>query len=288
MKKEVENAVKIGVIGAGVMGRGVAQALAQSGLAVVLVDIEHAKLEQAREEIATQLRFRGLFGSSGNLEATDSIMDRIAFTTEHHSLSDVSFVIENATENWDVKSGIYELIDGICQPECIFMINTSCISITKLAAVTKRAPQVIGTHFMNPVPTKKTVEVIRGFHTSEECIRAVDGLMGAMGKEMIVVNDYPGFVSNRISHLFMNEAAYVVQDQVASAEEVDEIFKKCYGHAMGPLETADLIGLDTVVHSLNVLYESYQDSKFRCCPLLRKMVDAGLHGRKSGQGFYTY
>ncbi|MCM3746398.1 3-hydroxyacyl-CoA dehydrogenase NAD-binding domain-containing protein [Paenibacillus pasadenensis] len=270
------------------MGSGVAQALAQSGLSVVVVDIDQAKLEQARGEIANALRFRALFGSSEKLEAADAVMERIQFTTEHQQLSDVSFVIENATESWEVKRDIYELIDGICREDCIFMINTSCISITKLAAVTGRPAQVIGTHFMNPVPAKKTVEVIRGFHTSDACVSAVGELMGEMGKEMIVVNDYPGFVSNRISHLFMNEAAFVVQDGVASAEEVDDIFKKCYGHAMGPLETADLIGLDTVVHSLKVLYDSYQDPKFRCCPLLQKMVDAGLHGRKSGQGFYSY
>ncbi|MBJ6364092.1 3-hydroxyacyl-CoA dehydrogenase family protein [Paenibacillus sp. GCM10012307] len=280
--------MRVGVIGAGVMGSGVAQALAQSGLSVVVVDIDQAKLEHTRAEIANQLRFRALFGSSEKVEAAEQIMGRIQFTTEHQMLADVNFVIENATENWEVKRGIYELIDDICREDCIFMINTSCISITKLAAVTSRASQVIGTHFMNPVPLKKTVEVIRGYYTSDECIRAVEELLGLMGKEMILVNDYPGFVSNRISHLFMNEAAFVVQDQVATAEEVDDIFKKCYGHAMGPLETADLIGLDTVVHSLHVLYESYQDPKFRCCPLLQKMVDAGLHGKKSGQGFYTY
>jgi 3-hydroxybutyryl-CoA dehydrogenase len=270
------------------MGSGVAQALAQSGLSVVLVDIDEAKLEHARGEITNQLRFRALLGAKENLEPAEQVMARLQFTTEHHRLSDVRYVIENATESWEVKRGIYQQIDKICREDCIFMINTSCISITKLAAVTNRAPQVIGTHFMNPVPAKKTVEVIRGYHTSDACVQAVGELFGVMGKEMIVVSDYPGFVSNRISHLFMNEAAYVVQDQVASAEEVDDIFKKCYGHAMGPLETADLIGLDTVVHSLKVLYDSYQDPKFRVCPLLQKMVDAGLHGRKSGEGFYTY
>jgi 3-hydroxybutyryl-CoA dehydrogenase len=141
---------------------------------------------------------------------------------------------------------------------------------------------------MNPVPLKTTIEAIKGYYTSEETISAVGELLKSAGKEMVVVNDYPGFVSNRISHLFMNEAAFVVQDQVASPEEVDYIFKKCFGHAMGPLETADLIGLDTVVSSLNILYESYQDPKFRCCPLLKKMVEAGLYGKKSGRGFYTY
>lgn len=141
---------------------------------------------------------------------------------------------------------------------------------------------------MNPVPLIAAVEVIRGYHTSEDTLNVTTSLMGRLGKEAIVVNDLPGFVSNRISHLMMNEAAFVVQDQVATVREVDDIFKKCYGHKMGPLETADLIGLDTVKNSLEVLYESYQDSKFRCCPLLKKMVDAGLHGRKTGEGFYQY
>lgn len=280
--------MKIGVIGSGVMGSGVAQSLAQSGLQAVLLDVRADKLEWAEKEIRNNLRFRSLFGSDKGLEDAEQIMNRIEFGTDNRVLKDVGFVIENATEDWEVKKGIYGMIDGICNRECIFMVNTSCISITKIAAVTTRPDNVIGTHFMNPVPVKKTVEVIRGYYTSDECVRAVEELMGRMGKDIIVVNDYPGFVSNRISHLFMNEAAYVVQDQVASPSEVDDIFKKCYGHAMGPLETADLIGLDTVVHSLNVLYESYQDPKFRCCPLLRKMVDAGLYGRKSGRGFYVY
>lgn len=280
--------LKIGVIGAGVMGNGVAQSVAQSGLSVVLLDINEERLSESMEEINNNLRFRALFGSSDDLEDADIIMGRIQVGIDYSLLEDVDFVIENVTEDWEVKSKVYEAIDSICKEECIFMANTSCISITKLAALTKREGQVIGTHFMNPVPIKKTIEVIRGYHTSEETITSVEDLMRHMNKEIIVVNDFPGFVSNRISHLFMNEAAYVVQDQVASAEDVDDIFRKCYGHTMGPLETADLIGLDTVVHSLNVLYESYQDSKFRCCPLLKKMVDAGLHGRKTGQGFYVY
>ncbi|BFH66562.1 MAG: 3-hydroxyacyl-CoA dehydrogenase family protein [Paenibacillus dendritiformis] len=280
--------MKIGVIGSGVMGSGVAQSLAQSGLQALLLDVRADKLEWAEKEIRNNLRFRSLFGSGEGLEDAEQIMNRIEFGTDNRVLKDVGFVIENATEDWEVKKEIYGTIDGICNRECIFMVNTSCISITKIASVTTRPHNVIGTHFMNPVPVKKTVEVIRGYYTSDECVRAVEELMGRMGKDIIVVNDYPGFVSNRISHLFMNEAAYVVQDQVASPSEVDDIFKKCYGHAMGPLETADLIGLDTVVHSLNVLYESYQDPKFRCCPLLRKMVDAGLYGRKSGRGFYVY
>lgn len=279
---------QVGVIGAGVMGRGVAQSLAQSGFNVVLLDIDTAVLDQAREEIYNSVRFQGFFNKSKDLPSPEEVLEKIQFTIDYQLLKAVGFVIENVTEKWEVKKAVYQQLDQICPASCIFMVNTSCISITKVAALTQRPDQVIGTHFMNPVPLKPAVEAIRGYHTSAATIDAVKALLAAMGKEMILVNDYPGFVSNRLSHLLMNEAAFVVQDQVASPQEVDDIFKKCYSHKMGPLETADLIGLDTVVNSLDILYESYQDSKFRCCPLLRKMVDAGLLGRKSGQGFYTY
>lgn len=218
----------------------------------------------------------------------EAVLDKITFSADYGQLSDASFIVENVTENWGIKKDVHTKIDSICPDDCIVLVNTSCVSITKVAALTARPSHIIGVHFMNPVPMKHAVEVIRGYHTEESTIEQTKNLLESIGKESIVVHDYPGFVSNRLSHLLMNEAAFVVQDQVASPEEVDDIFKKCYAHKMGPLETADLIGLDTVVHSLDVLYESYQDSKFRCCPLLRKMVDAGLHGRKSGKGFYTY
>jgi len=245
-------------------------------------------LEQSKQTISNNLRFSALFNNGKVVEESEKIMARITFSTNYQLLKDVDFVIENVTENWDVKKSVYKEIDNICHKGCVFMVNTSCISITKIASLTKRADKVIGTHFMNPVPLKTAVETIRGYHTSEETIKEVDEILKCAGKEMILVDDYPGFVSNRISHLFMNEAAYVVQDQVSTPEDVDKIFKKCYGHTMGPLETADLIGLDTVVNSMEILYNSYQDSKFRCCPLLKKMVDAGLLGRKNGKGFYTY
>jgi 3-hydroxybutyryl-CoA dehydrogenase len=277
----------IGVIGAGVMGAGVAQSLAQSKMEVVLLDITDEKLETAKRTIKDNLRFQALFRKE-EIEDSQQVLSRIRFTTEYELLKEADTVIENVTENWQVKKSVYERINGICKENCIFLANTSCISITKIASLLKRKEKVIGVHFMNPVPMKITVEVIKGYHTSEETIEETMALLNKMGKEGIIVNDFPGFVSNRISHIFMNEAAFVVQDQVASPEDVDDIFKKCYGHKMGPLETADLIGLDTVVNSLEVLYETFQDSKFRCCPLLRKMVDAGLLGCKSGKGFYTY
>jgi 3-hydroxybutyryl-CoA dehydrogenase len=278
----------IGVIGAGVMGTGVAQNLAQAGYQVVLVDRTTEILEHSREDIYQNVRLQALFRKSNEVYDPDTIISQIYFTTDYQQLKAVEFLIENVTENWEIKAAVYREIDSICGPDCVFAVNTSCVPITRIAALTQRPSKVIGTHFMNPVPLKTTVETIRGYYTSEETIEATKELLASMGKECIIVNDYPGFVSNRISHLFMNEAAFVVQDRVATAQEVDDIFKKCYGHKMGPLETADLIGLDTVVNSLDVLYENYQDPKFRCCPLLRKMVDAGLFGKKSGQGFYTY
>ena len=279
---------KIGVIGAGVMGKGVAQAFAQSGYPVVLIDICDKTLMQAGEEIYNNVRLQRLFQRSETAADPDAVLSRIQLSADYELLADADYVVENVTEKWETKQEVYQKLDSICPDDCVILVNTSCISISKIAALTKRPALIAGAHFMNPVPMKPAVEVIRGYYTAESTIAQIKDLLLSIGKETIVVNDYPGFVSNRISHLFMNEAAFVVQDQVASPQEVDEIFKKCYSHAMGPLETADLIGLDTVVQSLDVLYESYQDSKFRCCPLLRKMVEAGLCGRKSGQGFYTY
>ncbi len=276
----------VGVIGAGVMGIGVAHSVAQAGYRVVLIDINEQILAKAKKEITNNLRFHRFFDK--NLEDDNLILERIEYTTDYGQLRDVDYIIENVNEEWEIKKDVYQMLDQICPEHAIFFVNTSCISITKIASLTKRCDRVIGIHFMNPVFMKPVVEVIKGYHTSEETIEATRDFLHKIGKECILVNDLPGFVSNRLSHLLMNEAAYVVQDQVASPQDVDEIFKKCFGHKMGPLETADLIGLDTVVDSLKILYESYQDSKFRCCPLLQKMVDAGLLGRKSGQGFYKY
>ena len=275
------------VIGAGVMGIGVAQNLACVGMNVILIDISQEILEKAKENIYRNIRFQSFMNKDKSIDV-DKIISRIEFTMDYSRIKEVDYVIENVPEDWETKRDIYTKIDDICNEKCILLVNTSCISITKIASLTKRPDKVIGTHFMNPVPMKSTIEAIRGYHTSDDTIQLTEELLKKMDKEMILVNDFPGFVSNRISHLLMNEAAYVVQDQVASPKDVDRIFKKCFEHKMGPLETADLIGLDTVVNSLDVLYESYQDTKFRCCPLLRKMVDAGLYGIKNGRGFYDY
>jgi 3-hydroxybutyryl-CoA dehydrogenase len=278
----------VGVIGAGVMGVGVAQSLAQTGHRVVLVDVSEAVLERARAEIRQGVRFQGMFRKDGPKVGADEILGRIRFTTALEPLAEVEFLIENVTEKWDIKRELYPRLDAVCNPEAVFAANTSAIPITRIAGATGRAPKVLGMHFMNPVPLKPAVEVIRGFHTTEETLRCALDLLARMGKEGIVVNDAPGFVSNRVLMLTVNEAIWLVQDQVATAEQIDHLFKTCFGHKMGPLETADLIGLDTILYSVEVLYECFSDSKYRPCPLLRKMVDAGLHGRKNGKGFYDY
>jgi 3-hydroxybutyryl-CoA dehydrogenase len=282
------NIQTVGVVGAGVMGTGVAQNLAQAGFRVILLDVSSTVLKRAKNEIAKNIRFSLLFNKAKLHEPIEDSIERITFTTEYAPFADADFVIENATEKWDIKKPIYEQLDAVCPERCIFAANTSAISITRIASSTQRPSNVLGMHFMNPVPLKSMVEMIRGYHTSDETIEAAKGLLATMGKECIVVNDMPGFVSNRVLMLMVNEAIYLIQDQVAVAGDIDTIFKSCFGHKMGPLETADLIGLDTILYSIEVLYESFNDSKYRPCPLLKKMVDAGLYGRKSGQGFYTY
>lgn len=278
----------VGVIGAGVIGISVAQNLAQTHHSVIIVDISDKILEHARSDIRQNIRFEQILKKSASQERPDKVLARIILTTNYDLLKDVDFVIENVVEKWEVKRKVYPQLDVICSEHCVFAANTSCISITRIGSVTKRPDRVIGVHFMNPVPLKSMVEVIRGYHTSEETFDRTKALLASMGKDYIVVNDSPGFVSNRVLMLTINEAIYLVHDQVASPQEIDKIFKKCFGHKMGPLETADLIGLDTILYSIEVLYESFNDSKYRPCPLLKKMVDAGLYGRKNGQGFYTY
>jgi len=276
-----------GVIGAGIMGSGVAQNLAQKGKKVILIDLHEEILDRSKESIRNALRFQGFIRKEAAVDP-DRVMEAITFTTDYRALAEAWFVVENVVEQWPVKREVFARIDTICQESCIFASDTSCIPITKIGSATRRPGRVIGIHFMNPVPMKDTVEVIRGFHTSDETVAATKEFLAGMGKECIVVNDSPGFVSNRVLMLTINEAIFVLQDQVATAREVDQIFKSCFGHRMGPLETADLIGLDTILYSIEVLHESFGDSKYRPSPLLTKMVDAGLLGRKSGKGFYPY
>ncbi|MBD2448903.1 NAD-binding protein [Nostoc sp. FACHB-152] len=278
----------VGVVGAGVMGIGVAQNIAQTNHNVILVDIKEEILDKAQHEIRNNIRFQSLFQKKDKTTNLEEIINKIEFSTNYKLLENTDFVIENVTEKWDTKKQVYSLIDAICPADCVFAANTSAIPITRIASATQRADKVIGIHFMNPVPMKPMVEMIRGYHTSENTIEIAKQMLSQMGKECVIVNDAPGFVSNRVLMLTINEAVFLLQDQVATAEDVDKIFKGCFGHKMGPLETADLIGLDTILFSIEVLYENFNDSKYRPCPLLKKMVDAGLYGRKNGKGFYVY
>jgi 3-hydroxybutyryl-CoA dehydrogenase len=278
----------IGVIGAGVMGAGVAQNLAETKHDVVLVDVSGEALQSARERIEESVRLSKLLRKVDSGEDTRAILARIEFTTDYGALCPVEFVIENATENWGTKRDIYRDLETICETDCVFAANTSAISITQIGSVLARPERVLGIHFMNPAPYKPVVELIRGYRTSSYSLETAKRLLRRMGKRWVLVQDSPGFVSNRVLMLTINEAIYLVYENVATAEDVDAIFRDCFSHEMGPLETADLIGLDTILYSVQALYDSFQDSKYRPCPLLKKMVDAGIHGRKNGRGFYDY
>lgn len=279
---------RVGVVGAGVMGVGVAESLATAGHEVLLLDVDDEILKRSAEQIRRNLRMSRLLGSGAKGTNPERVMDSISYDTDYELLGDADFVIENVTEKWETKKEVYPRLDAICPPHCILASNTSAIPITRIASLTDRWPNVLGIHFMNPAPLKPVVELILGHHTSQATIGTAQELLATMGKSAIVVNDSPGFVSNRVLMPMINEAAYLVFEHVATAEDVDSVFKSCLGHKMGPLETADLIGLDTILHSIDVLYERFSDSKYRPCPLLRTMVDAGLYGRKSGRGFYSY
>ncbi|MGX6606766.1 3-hydroxyacyl-CoA dehydrogenase family protein [Micromonosporaceae bacterium Da 78-11] len=276
----------IGVIGAGVMGVGVAQNLAQTGHDVILVDTDEEILAGALATIRHNCRLSRLMGGPA-LDA-DAVLARISTGIGADAVAKADIVIENVVENWEVKREVYRALDAACGPGTVFVVNTSAIPITKVASVTDRPGQVIGVHFMNPVPAKPVVELIPGVHTTPETVRRTQDLLTAMGKKAVLVKDACGFISNRVLMLTVNEAAFLVHEGVADAESVDEVFRSCFGHPMGPLETADLIGVDTILYSVEVLYEHYADSKYRPCPLLKQMTDAGLHGRKTGRGFYDY
>jgi 3-hydroxybutyryl-CoA dehydrogenase len=278
----------VGVIGAGTIGTGVITDLILHGIQAVVVDSSEAALSKSQAEILKNIRFAGLWSKRPISLSREEAVQRMKFTRNLKDVAACQFIIENVPERWEIKQPIYAQLDALMPPQVCFGPNTSCLSITRIAAATKRPDKVVGIHFMNPVHLISAVEAIRGFHTSEETLNTLLDLFAQLKKEAIVVEDLPGFVSNRVSHVFMNEAAFVLQDKLAAPAEIDRIFRKCFGHKMGPLETADLIGLDTVMNSLNVLYDSFHDSKYRCCPLLVKLVHAGHLGRKTGRGFYTY
>ena len=278
---------KLAVIGAGAMGAGIAQVAATARLEVMLIDTGKAQLEKARVTMDSSL---GRLVKKGALSDTDAkaIVGRIAFTIDLSDGEDADLAIEAVFENEGVKRDIWQKLDALCKPEALFASNTSSISITRLAAHTKRPELFIGMHFFNPVPVMKLVEVIRGNKTSDATCRVVMALATRMDKTPVQVNDYPGFVSNRVLMPLINEAIFAVFEGVATAEAVDEVFKLGMAHPMGPLTLADFIGLDVCLSIMEVLHQGFGDPKYRPCPLLRQMVAAGKLGRKSGEGFYKY
>ncbi|MFI7444959.1 3-hydroxyacyl-CoA dehydrogenase family protein [Nonomuraea indica] len=277
----------VGVVGAGTMGVGVSQAFAARGFRTTLVDTSDETLDRARAAIVRDRRFAGMLGSASPC-APQEVMERLSFTTKLEGLADAGFVVENVTENMEIKRDLYRALEDVLPGECVIGANTSAIPITRLGSFTRRADRVIGTHFMNPAHLKPLVEVIRALHTSERTLRTTLELLRAIGKDSAVVEDSPGFVTNRVLMLTLNEAICLLDEGVAAAEEIDRLFVRCFGHAMGPLATADLIGLDTVLYSLEVLLREFNDPKYRPSTLLRRYVDGGLLGRKSGRGFFTY
>lgn len=278
---------KFGVIGAGQMGNGIAQVAAASGLQVIMSDIQD---EFTQKGIATITKNLDRSVGKGKLsqEDRDAVLGRIAVTTSLSDMGDVDFIVEAAVEREDLKFKIFQDLDEICPPHAILSTNTSSIPIGRIAAQTKRPDKVIGMHFMNPVPVMKLVEVIRGLPTSQETFDITWQLCKEFGKTPAEANDYPGFIANRILMPMINEAVFCIYQSVGTIEDIDTVMKLGMNHPMGPLALADLIGLDTCLAILETLYDGFKDPKYRPCPLLRKYVEAGWLGRKTGKGFYDY
>jgi 3-hydroxybutyryl-CoA dehydrogenase len=280
----------VGVVGAGVMGAGIALALARGGIETVLVDVDEDRLQAAIARIGNEMRLKRLFAPAKerNRYSSKDIADRIRLQVGLNGFENLGFVIETVPESLLVKTEVYKALSAVCDKDCVLASNTSAIPITQLAALTTVPENVVGIHFMNPVTMGDYVELVRGRLSADSALDAAKELLSSIGKKWVLVNDGPGFVTNRILMVTINEAIWAFQDGVASAADIDQLFRSCFGHKMGPLETADLIGLDVILSSIMVLYDSFNDCKYRPCPLLKQMVQAGLFGRKSGEGFYSY